>query len=147
MAWIECAAKCGQSFHDDERDGDDTCSEACRLHMLGAGPLELRRDDGGWRHYLLGEPVACGTGLELSPARPDEPDPDDYRYDGRGLRLERARVAALRDMAPLPVRYESPLATSGGPPPALLYTVVAGWTGVITAHDGMELRWPKKRSR
>lgn len=27
--------------------------------------LELVREPGGWRHYLAGEPIACGTSLEL----------------------------------------------------------------------------------
>lgn len=106
----------------------ETCGHyACEAHALGWGALILRRDDGdGWRHYLNGEPVHCGSGLLLAHAGVDVP-----------------KLVPLQFM---PVRYESPLATmpEGKEPPALLYLDVHGHEALIRAHSGMRFRWPHR---
>lgn len=75
--------------------------------------LELRRDRGGNRHYLDGEPVSCGTMLWLLPHR--------WRADGDGgeeLVPDWGAGAVL-------VRYEADLASS--PPIVRLLSDVAGF--------------------
>lgn len=97
-------------------DFDDAlyCSEACELHSLGFGALKLRRDPSGFRHYLHGEPVRCGTTLELE--------------GGRRVRYE----------SPLATTPE------GRDPPALLYVDVDNYHAVITADTTTRLRWPAR---
>jgi hypothetical protein len=104
---------------------DGTCGHyLCAWHNLGWGPLELRKDAGGWRHYLRGEPVSCGSGLWLKAVVTPE---RSCQVDGE----------------PVQVRYESPL-FQAGEPPALLYCEVGGHMAVITAHPGLRLRWPHR---
>lgn len=117
--------------------GEDTCGAwECQLAALGEGPLLLEREEGGWRHYLRGQPVSCGSGLELAGV--------DW-VEAIGDAPERKLSSPRRWMR---VRYESPLASAHGQkqgPPALLYASVDGHTAVITADPGMVLRWPPKR--
>jgi hypothetical protein len=81
--------------------------------------LELRREESGWRHYLGGEPVHCGSGLELY--ADDRNNPDTY----------------LRG------RYEANLATSGGEPTVWFCTAVGEVrVNVHLAH----FRWPGRSS-
>lgn len=121
------------------------------LHDLGWGPLVLGRDGGGYRHFLHGEPVSCGTGLLLQCARVPQPDPGEYGEsdrDRRAYERDCALASAMqreRDAAPLRVRYESPLHEDD--PPALLYTEVGGHEVIITARDWMRLRWPERTRR
>jgi len=106
------------------------------------GNLELRREPSGLRHYLDGEPVHCGTGLELLLA------------DGRWMSA----------------RYECALATTpeGREPTVVLYFTVPvsgrPADGIVVDDDGFEtertyydpdaciefppwgtLRWPERR--
>jgi hypothetical protein len=113
----------------------------CELHERGPGALELARDNGGWRHFLVGEPVRCGTGLELASVRDDADDVGRALADD-GTHTNAGSQARLRW---IPVRYESHLATSTSEPPALLFADVGGHDAVIRGHAGMRLRWPHRR--
>ncbi len=94
-------------------------------------PLILRRDAGGNRHYLDGEPVTCGTALELQVVR--------YQYtDATGER----RVPVDRWVK---VRYEASLA--GRAPEDVritLYANIGGHTAVIQYSDSLRFRWPER---
>lgn len=115
--------------------GEDTCGAwECQLALLGEGQLCLVREDGGWRHYLQGQPVHCGEGVELAGV--------DW-VEGIGDAPQRKLSSPRRWTR---VRYESPLA-SEQKPPALLYTMVDGHSAIITADPGMVFRWPPKVRR
>lgn len=89
--------------------------------------LELRRDSGGWRHYLDGEPVHCGEQLELQTVRSEFDDHGELR---------------LPQQAGVVVRYEARLCTDEEPTP-LLYAGIAGYTFMSAFDSGMRFRWPK----
>ena len=109
---------CGRPLEDDS----STCGHtACEEHALGWGTLELRRDSGGWRHYLHNIPVHCGQALEVE-ALSEAPH--------RGPRQRFAR-------------YESPLAFSDGEPPAWLFYDV-GELPLQARGEGLRLRWPDR---
>lgn len=117
-----------------------TCGHsACEEHALGWGPIELR-DEGasGWRHYLRGEPVHCGTSLLLSVGA--------TKVNGDSVNAYGVRCTLADGHAYIHVRYESPLAIMrpGEEPPALLYLLVGPYSAVITASSSMRLRWPHR---
>lgn len=114
----------------DTGEASNTCGAwECMLASLGEGKLILEREEGGWRHYLHGEAISCGSGLEL--AGVDWVDGGDCGAVAKTAMPRRWRR----------VRYESPL-SSNREPPALLYIDVDGHSAVITAHAGMLFRWP-----
>ena len=81
--------------------------------------LILARDGGGPRHFLGGEPVHCGTGLEM-------------------------KVAA----AWVPVRYEGALQSYGSADPTRAVLLAAPWGDdgpevSVCQPEMQELRWPE----
>lgn len=87
--------------------------------------LELRRESGGLRHYLDGEPVHCGDVLELQAI--------GYRSDDYGEYI----VSLQRGSA---VRYEA--SWRSGDLLATLHAAVGGREFVASVTDGMRFRWP-----
>ena len=94
----------------------------------GWSKLELRRGGAsGLRHYLDGEPVHCGTGLELQ-AVECRVDPDGNEYLAV---LPRGQV----------VRYEA--SQDGKTISAVLYAGVVGHTfSAALEPSWMRFRWP-----
>lgn len=88
--------------------------------------LELRRDAGGFRHYLDGRAVHCGEGLVLQVM--------DERYDDDGngytVWLQKGH----------PVRYEASQTRDGLA--WSLYTGVAGVTFSTGGEAWFRFRWP-----
>lgn len=143
MSNVKCRA-CGWSIHTHELDDEPACSVECAAYLLGWGSLELRRDEGGWRHYLKGEPVSCGSGLLLKPAPIAVPRRDDYESDySYREAIRKADALCVARGEHVRVRYEAPLYLRAEPP-ALLYVDVVGHDAIITAHGGMRLRWPTR---
>jgi len=95
--------------------------------------LELRRDGGGWRHYLDGEPVHCGAGLELQTVELRSDDYGEY---------------SVPTQQGVPVRYEGQL---GNRPReqvrATLHKNVGGHEFAAGVDDWMRFRWPRRGSR
>lgn len=121
----------------------DTCGHwACEAFQRGWGELVLKRDDGdGWRHFLNGDPVHCGSGLLLLHAR-------GMGGEHNVVRVDKGGREDIRPDNVLRVRYESPLATSGlNEPPAFLYFDAHGHEAMARAHSGMRLRWPFRDQR
>jgi hypothetical protein len=82
------------------------------------GELVLSRDDGGWRHFLDGEPVAYGAKLDvLLSTSPGHTKPRWHR-----------------------ARYESPL--NGKDCLVILYHEDGSET---QAHDWHHFRWPRDK--
>lgn len=113
-----------------------TCGHPdCERHALGWGALLLRNEGpNGWRHYLHGVPVHCGSGLLLALG-------DARMFDG--LYPVRDGIAFAR------VRYESPLGTTpaGREPPALFYVPLGTYDAILTGESHMRLRWPLRPAR
>jgi hypothetical protein len=93
-------------------------------------PLELRREPGGWRHYLDGAPVHCGDALILQAI--------ESRYDDYGhypARLNRGTT----------VRYEGEqLWNRTVVPVATLYHMLDGHMFTAPVHAEMRFRWGKR---
>jgi hypothetical protein len=105
--------------------------------LLGWGPLQLGQDGGGWRHFLDGEPIHCGSGLELQAVTYQSGRLRGvHRQAGHGrARPVRDRVAAPRGAARrLPWR-------------AVLYVDVGGHTFTAPAEAWMRFRWPAREGR
>ena len=104
----------------------ETCGHyLCELHARGFGELVLADEGaGGFRHYLHGEPVSCGSGLLL------QPHPE---YAPAGTHAAR-------------VRYEAVLSglRPGEQPVHVFYASVAGFEAVIRGYPGQLLRWPPR---
>ena len=115
--------------------GEDTCGAwECQQHLLGPGKLTLRREDGGWRHYLCGQSVHCGSALELRCREWF----DDGEHGPTWRNVEPAQY--------VPVRYECQLQVSGdGPPVPLFYGELGGHSVVIRHEQSFILRWPARR--
>jgi hypothetical protein len=103
------------------------------------GQLELRREGSGLRHYLDGEPVHCGAGLELQAIEYKSDDVGEFTtflQRGRGVRYEASTLQVVsRDGRPQPSTLH-----------AQLYTVVDGHSFVARAEAWMRFRWPRARS-
>jgi hypothetical protein len=90
------------------------------------GKLIARREPlNGWRHYLDGEPVHCGSAIELQAV--------EDRYDDYGDYSVPRQTGAV-------VRYEANL--HGAQPHATLHASVAGYEFVSRLEDWMRFRWP-----
>lgn len=92
--------------------------------MNGWHQLELRRDPSGWRHYLGGEPVQCGTLLELQAL--------DWR-DGEWTPVADEGV---------PVRYEAALWATAEPTPVLIGALGGRVVTLPFDAESMRFRWP-----
>lgn len=107
----------------------ETCPPTIALRQRDKGApwsvLELRRDAGGLRHYLEGEPVHCGRTILLQAS---ETHYDDYGSWGRALpRGTRVRYeAAIQDRE---IR-------------ATLHAGVDGHEFVARLEAFMRFRWP-----
>lgn len=103
-------------------------AKALETRRAGAPPWSalIRRDEGvnGWRHYLDGQPIHCGTGLELQSI---EWKADDYGE------------FTVRQPAGVRVRYE----TSGDH--VVLYADIGGHEFTCGAEPWMRFRWPERR--
>jgi len=88
--------------------------------------LEVRREDGGLRHYLNGQPVHCGDALELQDRE------DRYDDDGRGYAAVLPRGHH--------VRYEA--RQNGKELCASLHVEVGGHMYEATHWTYMRFRWP-----
>lgn len=100
--------------------------ELRRKAQVGAwSALEVRQEGGGLRHYLDGEPVHCGEGLELQAIEHRDDDGQEYLAF-----LPHGRA----------VRYEA--SQAGKTIRAVLYAGVEGHS-FSTAHQAwMRFRWP-----
>lgn len=89
-------------------------------------PLVLKREFSGFRHYLDGKAVTCGTTLELQSLEDRYDEYDEYTAClQRGVR----------------VRYEASLC---GPEPVVtLYFHVDGHNFTAGADQWMRFRWPQ----
>lgn len=122
---VEC------SIHDGDNCGAADCPPAIALRARAAqkqgawSRLELRRDGGGHRHYLDGEPVHCGEQLELQATADRSDDYGEYEV-------------------PLPegvtVRYEASL--HDDEVSVTLHKYVGNHEFVTRMHAGMRFRWP-----
>lgn len=92
-----------------------------------AGRLVLDRDAGGHRHVLDGQPVPCGTVLELQAMRRVTDDGDEW--------LEPTDQW-------LPVRYEATLADRADDVRVHIFATAAGRTARIEWSPDMRFRWP-----
>jgi hypothetical protein len=102
-------------------------AERKRAHdKAGAwSPLVLGIDGGGRRHFLDGEPVSCGTTLELQAIGDRSDDYGEYSVPlPRGER----------------VRYEAQLSREDAP--ATLHTYVGGHEFIAHLEPWMRFRWP-----
>lgn len=98
----------------------------CDLYACGFAALTLLPWDGeGWRHALHGEPLHCGTPLQLQHAAPARP------------------LAPETEPPTIVVRYEVALGalTDHARPRALLYIELGGHHAVIAAQPHMRLRY------
>lgn len=129
------AASCSRSLS--EHDPNDTAStlgyaKALEARRAGAQAWSalIRRDEGlnGWRDYLDGEAVHCGTGLELQAVQ--YVDDEDGSY-------------MVRLPAGVPVRYERSGDASGEY--VVLYADdIGGHTFMCRAQPWMRFRWPRR---
>lgn len=130
------------SFHD-HADGDVSCpydakhTEALRRRRAGAPAwqkIELRAEHGDWRHYLDGEPIRCGSGLELQSIKYEGDDYGEF---------------TIRTDAPVSVRYEVEWVRERSPegPPwvPVLYVGMGGHTFKGPLEKWMRFRWPVRR--
>jgi len=88
--------------------------------------LELRRDGGGLRHYLDGEPVHCGRAVMLQAIEPCWDDYGEWSYalqQGKRVRYE----ASIQDRE---IR-------------ATLHAVVEGHEFIARLEKWMRFRWPE----
>jgi len=128
--------KCEKSVFDHVDDNEWTCADpehAGALKRREEGrqgqwsALITRRQSGGLRHYLAGEPISCGSSIELQDLKWFADDFGEFRqYLGQG------RV----------VRYEA--LQDGKTIRATLHTVVGGHEFVATVEAWMRFRWPVK---
>ena len=88
--------------------------------------LELRRESGGLRHYLRGEPIHCGTCLEVQATETKSDDYGEYT-----VWLQKGTL----------VRYEAQINAGLG---ATLHVVVGGVEFCARAEEWMRFRWPKE---
>lgn len=103
---------------------------AARQRDKGApwSALEVRRDAGGLRHYLDGEPVHCGEAMLLQGV---EPCWDDYGQWNRALQTGKR------------VRYEATI--QDREIRATLHAGVEGHEFVARFEAFMRFRWPERR--
>jgi len=98
--------------------------------MADGQRLVLRQDDGGWRHFLDGEPIHCGRGIEVR------------LRDGTWLRG--AYEASWRDGKPNAVLVFSVYCAG------LKVDRELGADGSVTAemrlYDSMLFRWPERNT-
>lgn len=110
--------------------GDQRHQVALANRRAGApewSPIVRGNDGGGMRDFLDGQPIHCGTGLELQTI--------EYRSDDYGEYTVRLETAVH-------VRYEM---AWGGDRKAVLYTVVGGHVFHVDANDWMRFRWTVRR--
>lgn len=133
----------------DHADGDTSCptdpkhTAALVARRSGApswSALELRRERGDWRHYLDGEPIHCGAGLELQAIEWKGDDYGEFTVRlAEGVRV-RYEVEWLR--AP---------PTDGPPAPPwkpALYISAGGHSGFKgPLEQWMRFRWPAQGRR
>ncbi len=119
----------------DENCGDEDCPPAIAMRKRAAekvgawSPIVLGEEGSGRRHYLDGEPVHCGTTLELQAVEDREDDYGEYSVPS-----QRAVV----------VRYEAELARPGSP--ATLHQHVGGHEFVTSLEPWMRFRWPRRKN-
>jgi len=125
---------CDKSVFDHIEADEWTCAErehAAALQRRAEGrrgqwhELRVRRQSGGLRHYLDGEPISCGSSIELQAIDWHDDDFGEFRvYRPRG------RV----------VRYEA--RQDGVTLNATLHTLVEGHEFVAKVESWMRFRWP-----
>lgn len=128
----------------DHGDDDTAClkdvKHTAALHRRHSGApswgeLELRDVGGGWRHFLYGQAIHCGAGLELQAI--------EYKADDYGefsLRLSTG-VRVRYEVAHLRKRPEE----DGPPWRAMLYVSAGGHTFSGPLEAWMRFRWPEVR--
>jgi hypothetical protein len=130
-------------FFCDHDDNDTACLKDARhtaaLQRRHSGApswaeIDLQTDAGGWRHFLYGEPIHCGSGLDLQ-AR-------EYKCDDYG-------EYSLRTSKAVRVRYEvewlRERPAEGPPWRAVLYHSTGGHTFKAPLEAWMRFRWPEGR--
>lgn len=125
------------SIWDDEHCGAEDCPaarasrERRRASSEGAwSPLILHNEGAaGWRHYLDGKPVSCGTSLRLQSFELRSDDWGDYDAVGKGE---------------ADVCYEAQLSGRREDVRVTLLTGVAGRTAYLEYSDSMRFRWPER---
>lgn len=97
------------------------------------GKIELRDGSGGFRHYLDGEPISCGTGLEIQAV--------EYRTDDHGGYDARLPTGAY-------VRYEiqhvKPTKANPWGREIVWYASVGGHTVTFAHEEWFRFRWPRR---
>lgn len=101
-------------------------AEARRDKGVPWSQLETRREPGGLRHYLDGEPVHCGVTLELQTV---EPKSDDY-----GEYLHASQRGVL-------VRYEATFQSDAIA--GQMHVKVGGYSFGAAIESHMRFRWPR----
>jgi hypothetical protein len=93
-------------------------------------PIRTGSDGGGWRQFLCGEPIHCGSGLELE-AR-------GYVVDDDGEHVEPTGGAIL-------VTYEMDWQGPCGTRRGVIYLHVGGYSfGPKPIAESMRFRWPRR---
>jgi hypothetical protein len=125
----------------DHDDGDTSCplnpkhTAALAARRSGArswSALELRSERGDWRHYLDGEPIHCGAGLELQSIEGKSDDYGEFTLKlDEGVRV-RYEVVWLRDRP-----------TDAPPWKPVLYLSAGGHSFHGELEQWMRFRWPK----
>ncbi len=128
----------------DHADGDTSCATdpkhtaALAARRSGApswSALELRRERGDWRHYLDGEPIHCGAGLELQAI---EWKGDDYGE----FTIKRAEGVRVR----YEVEWVRERSKDAPPWVAVLHIAAGGHSGFKGPLEAwMRFRWPTER--
>ena len=117
---------------DCERGAPDECPKVAIDRKRDKGTpwhkLEVRREPGGLRHYLDGEPIHCGTCVELQAITHLSDDYGEYTY---------ARQTGVS------VRYEA--SQDGWEIKAVLYSDIGGYECRVMLYDPMRFRWPERR--
>jgi hypothetical protein len=132
-------AESDHSFYDHYDDDyvggcSDPKHRAALERRLAGAPgwcaLERRQEDGGFRDYLDGKPIHCGTGLELQSV--------EYRSDDYG-------EYSLKLPTGVCVRYE--LAWGPGERAVMLHGDLGGHEFVAKHKLWMLFRWPQRGGR
>jgi hypothetical protein len=119
--------------------GDPSHREAVRLRRSGSpewSPIVLGNDRGGMRDFLDGQPIHCGTTLELQAI--------EWKADDFG-------EFTLRTSTPVRVRYEVAwrwLTGADKPtrPDVVLHADIGGHGFTTDLRGWMRFRWPKGRT-
>jgi hypothetical protein len=124
-------------------DVEEAAMRSLRFHQAAGSapewlPIVSGEDGGGYRDFLDGEPIHCGTTLELQ-AREFVSIPDRLRRSDADDPLEGYRRL---DRA-LSVRYE--LAWSHGNPVPMLHAWISGYEFTRRLERWMRFRWPKRK--